>query len=33
MVIDGIDIWLGVRPQSTAIIRNVVKTIHNSSIM
>ncbi|KAG8162573.1 hypothetical protein KVR01_008338 [Diaporthe batatas] len=33
MVIDGIDIWLSVRPQSTAIIRSVVKTIHNSSIM
>ncbi|KAI0116203.1 terpenoid synthase [Hypoxylon sp. NC0597] len=33
MVIDGINLWLGVSPESVAIIRAVIKTIHNSSIM
>ncbi|KAI0404815.1 terpenoid synthase [Xylaria palmicola] len=33
MVVDGIQAWLDVPPQSAAIIRSVVKTIHNSSIM
>ncbi|KAK8067601.1 geranylgeranyl diphosphate synthase [Apiospora saccharicola] len=33
IAIDGINLWLGVSPKSTAIIRNVVGTIHNSSIM
>ncbi|KAH8882985.1 terpenoid synthase [Thozetella sp. PMI_491] len=33
MVIDGIKLWLGAPPQSTAIIRSVVNRIHNSSIM
>ncbi|KAK7743724.1 hypothetical protein SLS62_010455 [Diatrype stigma] len=33
MVIDGIQLWLGVSPQSTAIIRSVIRMIHNSSIM
>ncbi|KAF3070604.1 Ophiobolin F synthase [Daldinia childiae] len=33
MAIDGINHWLGVSPESTAVIRGVIKTIHNSSIM
>ncbi|KAI1347164.1 isoprenoid synthase domain-containing protein [Xylaria sp. FL0043] len=30
---DRIRLWLGVSPQSTAIIRSVIKMIHNSSLM
>ncbi|KAK5624891.1 hypothetical protein RRF57_000607 [Xylaria bambusicola] len=33
MVIDGIQFWLSVSQQSTAIIRSVINTIHTSSIM
>ncbi|KAH9990889.1 terpenoid synthase [Xylariaceae sp. FL0662B] len=33
MAIDGLNLWLRVSPQSTAVIRGVIKTIHNSSIM
>jgi hypothetical protein len=33
MVIDGINVWLNVPPEATAIVKSVVETIHNSSLM
>ncbi|KAI1335897.1 terpenoid synthase [Xylariaceae sp. FL0016] len=33
MAIDGLNLWLGVSPHSTTIIRGVIKMIHNSSIV
>ncbi|KAL9620401.1 MAG: hypothetical protein Q9160_005101 [Pyrenula sp. 1 TL-2023] len=33
MLIDGINLWLGVSPKTSSIIRSVIKMIHNSSIM